>query len=63
MRANLTMKKLILTFILFILLAPVLLAQNPVTNTVQAGPAKGKEVLVIFEVEFKGITPKPIRKL
>jgi len=62
MRANLTMKKLTLIFILLVILAPVLLAQNPVTSTVQTEPAKAKEVLVIFEVEFKGITPKPIRE-
>jgi len=62
MLANLTMKKLILIIILLAFLAPVLFAQNPVTNTVQAGSAKAKEVLVIFEVEFKGITPKPIRE-
>ncbi|MCX5867842.1 MAG: hypothetical protein NT009_10285, partial [Proteobacteria bacterium] len=43
------MKKLILTFVLLILLAPALFGQK-------------KEVLVIFEVEFKGITPKPIRE-
>ena len=43
MRAYLIMKKLIPTFILLVFLAPVLFAQNPVTNTVQAGPAKAKE--------------------
>ena len=56
------MKKLILTFVLFAFLAPVLFAQNPMTNTVQAGPVKAKEVLVIFEVEMKGLTPKPIQE-
>lgn len=62
MRANLTMKKLTLAFLFIVLLAPVLYAQNHVTSTVQPGPAKAKEVLVIFEVEFKGINPKPIRE-
>ncbi|MDD5222456.1 MAG: formylglycine-generating enzyme family protein [bacterium] len=43
------MQKLILTCALLALLAPALLAQK-------------KEVLVIFEVDLKGLTPKPIQE-
>ncbi|MDD5224942.1 MAG: formylglycine-generating enzyme family protein [bacterium] len=56
------MKKLTLIFILLAFLTSVLLAQNPVTNTVQTGSAKAKEVLLVFEVELKGLTPKPIKE-
>ena len=47
---------------LFIIAATLIYAQNPMTNTVQAGPTKAKEVLVIFEVDLKGLTPKPIQE-
>lgn len=48
-------------FFLFIIAGTFIYAQNPVTDTVQIEPTKAKEVLVIFEVDLKGLTPKPIQ--